>query len=458
MYLYRTQIGVKLINYVGEKYKKTLKIISYLSIISGYILMIGMIYFLGRLVYIYFFIPEVVKAIKIPPLMPLIPYLPSLFKINFLPPFYFTYWIIAIACIAVFHEFAHGIIAKRWGIKVKTTGFGFLGPFLAAFVEPDEKQMAKKSKFQQIAVLSAGTFTNLILAILFFLILGLFFTLAYVPGGAIFDSYASGIVNVNSIEEIDGISVDNPSVKELLDTIKENEIENDLILGSNGNQLNLTRVIAENQSYYINIDNLKEQLIYADREGFSEVALYYDLPAINLGLRGVIIQIEDYEIKTQKEVTSALENYNPYDNITIKTKDNGEELVYEIQLSERPDNPEKPMIGIGYRGIQTEGIASKVSNFFNFYREPATNYEPRFNTDFVIFIYNLIWWLALINLSVALINMWPVGIFDGGKMFMLTIWGITKNEKFAMITYKALTYLILGALLAIMYAWFITIF
>ena len=30
-------------------------------------------------------------------------------------------------------------------VEIKTTGFGFLGPFLAAFVEPDEKQMQKKT-------------------------------------------------------------------------------------------------------------------------------------------------------------------------------------------------------------------------------------------------------------------------------------------------------------------------
>ena len=125
--------------------------------------------------------------------MPLIPYLPSIFKISFLPPFYFTYWILAIAIIAIFHEFAHGIVAKRYGIRIKTTGFGFLGPFLAAFVEPDEKQMQKKSKFQQITVLSAGTFTNLILSLLFFLLLSGFFILLWTV--IISDLHAHFVIN-----------------------------------------------------------------------------------------------------------------------------------------------------------------------------------------------------------------------------------------------------------------------
>src|SRR3989338_2602578 len=167
LYLYRTQVGLKFIDHVGGKYKKTISVLAFLGVVTGYILMSSVVYLFYKLVYIYLFAPEIVREIKIPPLMPLIPYLPEAFNISFLPPFYFTYWIIAISVIAIFHEFAHGIIAKRYGVEVKTTGFGFLGPFLAAFVEPDEKQMEKKTKFQQISILSAGTFTNLILAILF---------------------------------------------------------------------------------------------------------------------------------------------------------------------------------------------------------------------------------------------------------------------------------------------------
>ena len=454
MYLYRTKVGVKLINYIGTKYKKTLRVMSVLSVISGYALMATMVYFLYKLIYIYFFIPDVVRAIKIPPLMPLIPYLPSLFKIDFLPPFYFTYWIIAIACIAVFHEFAHGIIARRYDVKIKTTGFGFLGPFLAAFVEPDEKQMQKKSKFQQISVLSSGTFTNLVLALFFFLILAGFFVLAYVPNGAMFNSYASGVVSIGAISMIDGVSINNPSSEELSNLIAEKNFTDDLVLGSNGNQLNLTKIIANDKTYYITINNLKEQLEIQE----DSVALFLDMPAINSGLRGIITQIESKKIKTTEDVGEVLENFHAYENITITTKDGEEILIYDIQLGESPEISGKPMIGIGYQGAQRGGIIGRVSGFFNFFKKPATFYEPRFNADLIIFIYNLIWWLALINFSVALINMWPVAIFDGGRMFMLTVWAITKSEKFAKLTFKILTYIILGALLALMYAWFSAIF
>ena len=113
MYLYRTQVGIKFINYIGNKYKKTLKALSYVIVVCGYFLMGSMLYLLGQIAYIYLRSPDIVRAIKIPPLMPLIPYLPSLFKIDFLPPFYFTYWIIAIAVIIYLVGVLTGLLLWR---------------------------------------------------------------------------------------------------------------------------------------------------------------------------------------------------------------------------------------------------------------------------------------------------------------------------------------------------------
>src|SRR3989344_32000 len=193
LYLYRAQWGVKLIDRIGKKYKKTLKFFSYVSIVSGFVLMISMVYLFGKIVWIYVFEPAIVQQIRVPPIIPLVPYLPQVFKLDFLPPFYFTYWIVILAIIAITHEFAHGIFSAYYKIKIKSTGFGFfpffLPVFLAAFVELDEKKMAKKRKFSQLTILSAGTFANVLTAILFFGILWIFFSLAFVPSGVTFDSY-----------------------------------------------------------------------------------------------------------------------------------------------------------------------------------------------------------------------------------------------------------------------------
>ncbi len=457
MYLYRTRVGIKFIDYVGTKYKKFLTVYAFLGVVFGYLLMATMIWFLWKLLSIYLFNPEIVRAIKIPPLMPLIPYLPEAFSVSFLPPFYFTYWIISIAVIALFHEFAHGIIARRYNIRILTTGFGFLGPFLAAFVEPDEKEMEDKPKYQQLAVLSAGVFTNLILAVLFFLLLSFFFLWAYAPAGAIFNTYTPGVVEIAGISMIGGQVVGDSSAEGILKVIEDNGLEDSLVLGNNGDNLKLTEVIVNGEKYYTNIDNLEFQLNNPVLEG--QVALFEDLPAINAGLRGAIVSVDEMIIEDSEDLSLALSGYSVGDSVTIMTNDKGEDLEFELVLGEDSNEPGRAIIGVGMIGTNSgERLLGQITEFFNFFKKDGTSYEPRFNPELVIFIYNLIWWLALINLSVALINMWPVAIFDGGRFFMLTVWAITGSEKFGMRAFKFVTYLILASLALLMLGWFWAIF
>lgn len=448
MYLYPTKVGIKLIDYIGTKYKKTITVLAILAIISGYILMITMIFSFIEFVYIYLFKPEIVRMIKIPPVMPLVPYVPELFNIKFLKPFYFTYWIVAIACIAIFHEFAHGIVARRYGIKIKSTGFGFLGPFLAAFVEPDEKQMQRKPKYQQIAVLCAGTFTNLLLAIIFFILLFSFFTITYAPTGAMFNIYSPEVINTSSIQMIDNYPVNNLNSKDLLSIIKTNNITNDYI-NDNHEKENLTKVIINKKVYFIDVSLLKEQL----SDNSDQVYVYKDLPAVKLGMQGVIVQINSDKITTYDGLASIMKKYKPGDNITVITKVDKEYKEYKITLGEDDTIKGKAVMGIGYIENKRSGIIGHIVEFFNFYQKSGTFYEPRYNAELILFIYNLFWWLALINLSVAIVNMMPLALFDGGRTFMLTMWGITGSKKFGEFAFKFMTYLILGALVLIMLGW-----
>ena len=453
MYLYPTKIGIKFIDYVGGKYKRTLTVLSYISVISGYILMSSMIFMIYTLLKLYLFEPKIVQALKIPPILPLIPYVPEIFKLNFLPPFYFTYWIIAIAIIAICHEFSHGIFARRYGVKIKSTGFGFLGPILAAFVEPDEKQMQKKSKFQQITILSAGTFANVLLTIIFFFILVGFSAVAYHPAGVMFDSYAAATVNVSAITMIDGVHVMNQTSNGLLEIINKNNIKDNVIVGSEKDSANLTTIDVNGTKFLLPMDILKSDL----EKKPETVDLYYDLPAIRVRLTGVIIQVNEYKIKTRSDIITAMVNFKPGDNITMITKTDTGEIKNKITLAEDPSVKGRPLVGIAY-APSSGTLLAKIFNAFNLFRQLGTAYEAVWNPDFTLFIYNLLLWLILINFSVALVNMWPVAIFDGGRTFMLTIWAITKSENFAKIAFKVVTYLILGAVILMMYGWFVAMF
>ena len=230
--LYKAKWGIKLIEKVGKKYDRALNVLSYVSVGLGYLLMAGVLYFAVRIVWVYLTLPDVVKAIKVPPITPLIPYLPEVFQLDFLPPFYFIYWIVIIGIVAIAHEFAHGIFAAKNKIEIKKTGFGFfpffLPVFVAAFVEPDEKQMEKKGIFKQLAVLSAGVFANVLTAVLFFFVLIGFFAVAFTPAGITYDNYAYTPISVSSVSSVNGVEVDNPTYQNVLERMESegwNEIE-----------------------------------------------------------------------------------------------------------------------------------------------------------------------------------------------------------------------------------------
>lgn len=436
LFLYKTSWGIKLINYVGGKYKRTLNFFSYVSIILGYILMVGILWLVGKIVYIYLFQAEVVRAIKVPPVIPLVPYLPRMFNLDFLPPFYFTYWIIIIAIIAITHEFFHGIFARHHKVEVKTTGFGFLGPFLAAFVELDERRMQKKNKFSQLSILSAGTFANMLTAVFFFIILALFFSCAFNASGVVFDSYSYSVTDIAGISLVNGISIASPSYSNILDSLNETGL----------NKIEKT----SGKSFFITKDFFEQQ-----GENGEFVILYDDAPAINAGLIGAITEINEIGIANLDDLKSELKKYSPDEKIKVKTK-SPEELEFELVLGEHPEDENLAWMGIGFLEQESSGVMGKIYSTLSSFKQEHVYYEPKTNPDGTEFIYNMLWWVILISISVALINMLPVGIFDGGRVFYLTALYFVKDEKKAQKIFSGVTYLFLIVLVLLMVFWFIS--
>lgn len=436
LFLYKTKWGIKLINYLGAKHKKTLRVLSYISIFTGYALMVGALYFIYTMLKIY---PQVASTIKVPPIIPLVPYLPQVFKLEFLPPFYFTYWIIILAIIAITHEMAHGIFAVYNKVKIKTTGFGFfpwfLPIFLAAFVELDEKKMAKKEKFPQLVILSAGTFANTITAILFFIVLVGFFSLAFASSGVIFDSYATSNIVVAGITGVNGISVVNASYDKILSLSAENGFNN--ISYGNKNFLVTKGVLVQQTS----------------NQGV--ITVFNDAPAIRANLSSIITEINGVQIDSIEKLQEELGKYKPGDEITITGK--LEEGVSEktIVLGENPERPGAAWLGIGFFAREPSGFFGKIVNSLASFKSSNVYYQPKID-GISIFIYNLLWWIVIISISVALINMLPVGIFDGGRFFYLTVLGLTKSEKIAKRAFAFSTYLFLFLLLLLMVFWILS--
>jgi membrane-associated protease RseP (regulator of RpoE activity) len=428
--LYKTSWGIKLINYVGEKYKKTIKFLSYFSISLGYVLMATMMFLIIQTIYLYL-TTNISTVIKAPPVMPLIPYFPRLFGVeSFFPPFFFAYFIISIAIILTVHEFTHGIFARRYNLKIKSTGFAFLRYFPAlfgAFVEPDEKQMNKSNNFEQKSILSAGVFANTITAILFYIIFFWFFTFAFTPSGIIFNDYQYSIVEISSISMINGISLNNFSQENIVNLINKT--------GSNE--------IKVNGKNYVGIKGFPI-------DNNEQVALYDDSPAINAKLNGAIIAINNEKIDSLEDFRHELSKYSPGEKITIKTKTDIEEN-YEIVLGENPQEENLSFLGVAFIERKRTGITGKLFTAFSSFKKPNIYYEPKSNSS--IFIKDLLWWIIVINILVALFNMMPLGFLDGGRFFYLTILGITKSEKMAKKSFAFLTYFILFLFILLMIKW-----
>ena len=440
-FLYKTEFGVKIINKIGKKYKKILNVLGYISVVLGFLLMIAMLYFFGRMVWLYISNQYFVKMIKIPPVMPLIPYVDKIVPNLNLPPFYFIYWIIIIAIVAIVHEFSHGIFAVNKKVKIKKTGFAFfpffLPIFLAAFVELDEKKMAKKKISSQMTVLSAGTFANFLMAILFFGILALFFSLAFTPAGVIFDTYTYSAINISSVSSINNFNVNNVTYNQILS-----------LVNSSGKYINEVNV---NGAEYI----ITKSFLEKQKGSSGYLLLYDDAPAVKANLSNIILKINGISVKSKEELGKELLKYSPGDKIIITGLVDDADKDYEIILGKSPVNKSLPYLGVGFIN-QGSGVFGKVMAVFTSFRISGVYYKSDFGA--AEFIYNLMWWLVLICFSVALINMLPVGIFDGGRFFYLMMLALTKSPEKAKKIFSFVTSIFLLLLLVIMIFWAVSLF
>jgi membrane-associated protease RseP (regulator of RpoE activity) len=164
-FMYRSKALNSSIDRVALKRRGFWKVWSNLSLVFSIGLMVFSIYFLGTNL-LRFFLPIGAAS----PVYPVIPVLTI--RLYWLP-----YFFVAVTVIMLTHELAHGIIARLENIPVLSTGVLAFLLFFGAFVEPDEKEFEKASLLSRLRMLSAGSSTNLIVALLVLLLTtGLFTT------------------------------------------------------------------------------------------------------------------------------------------------------------------------------------------------------------------------------------------------------------------------------------------
>jgi len=133
---------------------------------------IGLALSVGTLVFsLYVFINNLLRFSQVGEISYVAPVIPGLtLSLYWLPFFLF-----AIVVIILPHELAHGIMARVENIPVLSTGIAAMFVFFGAFVEPDEKEFEKASLTARLRMISAGSSTNTVTALLALILLtGLF--------------------------------------------------------------------------------------------------------------------------------------------------------------------------------------------------------------------------------------------------------------------------------------------
>ncbi len=380
--MFRTKGGLVFMDRFAKRFSKPLKAIGYLAIFVGFLGMIVIAIALSFSAYNLLTKPDAPAGAGL--------VLPIEAKGVFYVPF--EYWIISIFVIAVFHEFAHGILGRKYKMKIKSSGFAFVDISLklvgilmiffsvlnkakgnlinlfasfnfhtsspdfwivigiiltiiplfkkimlpiipAAFVEPDEKEMVKRPAREQLSVFAAGPFANIVLGYIF---LGIFLLVLLAVGSSMMEG---GIIITETMEGLPAAQAG----------VSENEL---------------------------------------------------------------IISIDGKEIENIETFQGILDQKSPGDTISLKTNVS----TYQITLSENPNDKNK-----AYLGVYVSGNNKIRPSFIERYG----TLTPRI----IYWVIGLIYWLHVLNLGIGLFNLAPMGPLDGGRMLLVGLQQFMDKKK-----------------------------
>ncbi len=192
----RTQRGKKFLINFGRRFPRFWKAAGFIAVVLGFIISIWFLYMLiDQTIMLFRENLEIGAGIVIPSLTQDASMGPGYFAVPF------WYWIISIVLLVVVHEGMHGIMAAREKCRIKSLGWGLLAIIPLAFVEPDEKQLAKKGAWPQLRVFAAGSFGNFCLAGFSILLIASITTACFTPIGVGYSGLMEGYpANVSGMQ------------------------------------------------------------------------------------------------------------------------------------------------------------------------------------------------------------------------------------------------------------------
>lgn len=370
----------------------------------------------------------------------------------------FVWGWIALFVTMVVHEFAHGILSRVEGVRVKSMGIVtvFFAP-IAAFVEPDEEELfgtkdkaPTVSKGARIRILSAGVISNFIVAAV---AMALFF-------GPVIGSI-SPVDRLIVVDVQDGSAAQMAGFEDGMVLVAANGKEVKSLAQFNSNIASGTVQIK------VVYNDLEESLKISGKpvSGIMVASIFENSPAFAAGLpaRSVITKIDGVEVGNLEGFRNKMNTTHPGQTITITTGDGNAYLVKLAQnsrVNSVSSNENAGFIGIGISGnavylggavfqeapskqfLQSllqiphsglQGFAYMLSlpfsgipgftqkGFPGFSGWLTTVFEPSGWAEPLggkfFWIANLLLWVGWINLYAGLFNCLPAVPLDGGHIF-----------------------------------------
>lgn len=367
----------------------------------------------------------------------------------------FVWGWIALFVTMVVHEFAHGILSRVEGVRVKSMGIItlFIAP-IAAFVEPDEEELFGTkdkpplvSKGARIRILSAGVISNFLVAAL---AMALFFgpvigSMSPVDRVIVVDvqdgstaqeaGFESGMtlldVDGNSIEGLDQFYTHLSSSPEMARVLFNDQEENLPLSGQPVRGIMVASIFAGSPA---ETAGLPARSIISEIDGKETVDLEGFRSHMNTTRPGQIIAIttgagKTYQVNLTSNEAAAEQNGTGFIGIAISgnTVYSGGAVFQEAParqfLQVLKAIPGSGMQGFTYMlslpfagipGFTQQGFPG-FSGWLTTVFEPTGWAEPLGGKFF--WIANLILWIGWINLYAGLFNCLPAVPLDGGHIF-----------------------------------------
>ncbi len=371
MYLYRTKLGLELMDSIGKKCRGFIKAFGYVSVILAYIGFFFVTYVL--IISTRDLIVQKPGALGGSPVIPGLP----IAGLGIVFPLIIGW--ISLFIIMIVHEFSHGVVARAHNLKVKSSGLAIFGPILGAFVEPDEKEIVKKSYWIQNSVYAAGPISNVVLwLVCMILMFGL------LPIGATIYYGTLNLAGVNTT------------------------IDNSLIEDKGPLSFSLASVIGMNsRESGIKIDTIKNETYPAFKAGIPDGS--------------VVTSIDSQDIANITDFLFVMNMVRPDDTLSIKTKTGNE---YELKAVKNPANESMGFIGVtGFEQDRSPKNDSFLNDYF---------------LKFLLWLFELLWWTQFISINIGLINLFPIFITDGARILKTNVDQFIHDKKKAGSVFKAI--------------------